>query len=99
METTDHAALIVPSTSTPSSSNGGVTLEAIMAQLQHMDARFNTFSDELCQVNTHVSRIERWQARLGGFAVSPSVDEDGDDGADNEDEDASSASDDEATTF
>ena len=57
METTDHAALIVPSTSTPSSSNGGVTLEAIMAQLQHMDARLNTFSDELCQVNTHVSRI------------------------------------------
>ena len=37
-----------PSTSAPSSSVGGVTLNAIMAQLQHMDARLNTLSDELC---------------------------------------------------
>ena len=36
------------SASALSSSVGGVTLEAIMAQLEHMDARFNTLSDELC---------------------------------------------------
>ena len=46
-----------PSNSAPSSSVGGVTLEAIMAQLVRMDARFNTFSDELCQMNTRVGRI------------------------------------------
>jgi len=54
-------------------------------------------------VNTHVRRIARQQARLGGFAPSPSpsleasTDEDGNDG-DYEDEDASSSSDDEMTT-
>ena len=41
----------------PSSSAGGVTLEAIMAQLVCMDARLDTLSDELCQVNTRVGRI------------------------------------------
>ena len=46
-----------PSTSAPSSSVGGVTLDAIMAQLQCMDARLDTLSDELCQVNTRVGRI------------------------------------------
>ena len=30
-----------------------------MAQLVCMDARLDTFSDELCQVNTHVGRITR----------------------------------------
>ena len=50
-------ASIAPSTSTPSSSVGGVTLEAIMAQLVRMDARLDTLSDELCQVNTRVGRI------------------------------------------
>ena len=50
-----------------------------------MDARLDSFSDELCQVNTRVGRIAWQQARLGGFATSPSpspeasVDEDGDD--------------------
>ena len=37
-----------PSTSTHSSSASGVTLEAVMAQLQHMDAHLDTLSDELC---------------------------------------------------
>ena len=37
-----------------------------------MDARLDTLSDELCQVNTHVGRIARWQPRLGGFIESPS---------------------------
>ena len=34
--------------STPSSFGGGVTLEAIIAQLVCMDARLDTLSDELC---------------------------------------------------
>ena len=50
-------AFSTPSTSTPSSSAGGVTLESIIAQLVHMDARLDTLSDELCQVNTRVGRI------------------------------------------
>ena len=37
-----------PSTSTPSSSAAGVTFEAIMVQLQCMDACLDTLSDELC---------------------------------------------------
>ena len=48
-----------PSTSAPSSSAGGVTLKAIIAQLVCMDALLDTLSDELCQVNTRVGRIAR----------------------------------------
>ena len=44
-----------PSTSTPSSSTSDVSLGNIMAQLQRMDARLNTLSTELYQVNVHVS--------------------------------------------
>ena len=47
------------SISAPSSSMGGMTLEAIMTQLVRMDARLDTFSDELCQVNTRIGRIAR----------------------------------------
>ena len=79
-----------------------------MVQLQRMDARLDTLSDELCQVNTHVSHIAQLQASLGGFMVSPfpspeaSEDEDngGDSGGDVDatvDEDASSSGDDEMT--
>ena len=46
-----------PSTSIPLSSADGVTLEAIIAQLVHMDAHLDTLSDELRQVNTCVGRI------------------------------------------
>ena len=56
-EMTTPPASTTPSTFAPSSSAGGVTLEAIMAQLVHMDARLDTLSDELCQVNTRVGRI------------------------------------------
>ena len=69
-----------------------------------MDAYLDTLSNELCQVNTRVGRIARWQARLGGFTASPSPspkaleDEDGKDSDDGDDEDASSSSDDEMTT-
>ena len=59
-----------PSTSVPSSLMGGVTLNVIMVQLQHMDARLDTIIDKLCQVNTRVSRIARRQAHLGGFVES-----------------------------
>ena len=100
IETATPLASFDPSTSTPSSS-------AVMAQLQCMDARRDTLSDELCQVNTRVGRIARLQARLGGFVESPSSspeasedeDDDGDSNVndDDEDEDASSPSDDEMT--
>ena len=72
-----------------------------------MDARLNTLSDELCQVNTRVNCIARRQARLGGFeeSFSPSLeaskdkDDDGDSGDhdDDKDKDASSSGDDEMT--
>ena len=68
-----------------------------------MGACLDTFSDELCQVNTHVGRISQWQARHNSFfaSLSPSpeasVDEDGEDSDDGDDADASSYSDDEMT--
>ena len=42
-----------------------------MAQLQHMDARLDTLSTELYQVNIHVGHIARRQATMGGFAPEP----------------------------
>ena len=79
-----------------------------MAQLQRMDAHLETLSDELCQVNTCVGHIARWQAHLGGFVESPSPsleasededdDGDSDDDNDDEDEDTSQPTDDEMTT-
>ena len=96
-----------PSTSAPLSLAGGVTLEAIMAQLVRMDAHLDTLSNELCQVNARVSRIARRRAVMGGFTVasSPSLEaskDDSDDGfgSDEADEDdsASSSSDDEMST-
>ena len=68
-----------------------------------MDARLDTLSDELCQVNTRVGHIAWWQARLGGFVASPfpfpeafeDEDDDGDfDDDEHEDADASSFGDD-----
>ena len=79
-----------------------------MAQLQCMDARLNTLSDKLCQVNTRVGRIARRQAKMGGYTmpstpVAPADESDAndDDDADSDDEDdgdASSPSDDEMST-
>ncbi|XP_075654856.1 uncharacterized protein LOC142625029 [Castanea sativa] len=43
-----------------------------MAQFQCMDARLDTLSMKLYQVNTCVGHIARRQARLGGFVKSPS---------------------------
>ena len=46
-----------PSTSAPPSSSGDVTLGDVMAQLQRMNARLDTLSTELYQVNVRVGRI------------------------------------------
>ena len=72
IETATPPAHSTPSTFAPSSSVGGVTLEAIMAQLQRMDARLDTLTDEMSQVTTRVGHITQHQARLGGFVASPS---------------------------
>ena len=71
-----------------------VSLRDIMAQLQRMNARLDTLSTELYQVNICVGRIARWQATIGGFALetspppplvtSDSKDEDDDDGDDDD---------------
>ena len=75
-----------------------------MAQLVHMNARFDTLNDELCQVNTRVGHIAQRQAVMGGFTItsspSPPDSEDvSDDGSSSddvdEDKDASSSSDNE----
>ena len=80
-----------------------------MAQLQRIDARLDTLITKLYQVNTHVGRIARRQARLGGFVESPSPpleaseasedDDDSNDDDDDEDGDASSSSTDEMSTW
>ena len=56
---TDPLAPTIPSTSAPSSVSG-MTLKVVMAQLQHMDARLDTLTTELYQVNTRVGHIARW---------------------------------------
>ena len=101
IETMDSPAPSIPSTSAHSSSSvGDVTLEAVMAQLQCMDARLDTLTTELYQVNTHVGRIAWRQAHLGGFVASPSpsLKASEDEDVDDEDEDASSFGDDETTS-
>ena len=78
-----------------------------MAQLVRMDARLDTPSDELCQVNTNVGHIARQQAVMSGFTVasSPSPEaskDESDDGSgsanDAKDDDDGSPSDDEMFT-
>ena len=68
-----------------------------MAQLQRMDARLDTLSTELYQVNVRVGRIARRQATMGSFApeATPSppppmasdsdAEDDDDDNGDNND--------------
>ena len=72
-----------------------------MAQLQRMDARLDTLSTELYQVNVRVDRIARRQATMGGFAPGPTpspphpmasdsdAEDDDDDDDDGDDDDAS----------
>ena len=79
-----------------------------MAQLVCMDARIDTLSDELCQVNTRVGCITWQQAAMGGFTAtsspsSPVSKDESDDGSDSEDayenDSAISPSDDEMSTW
>ena len=42
-----------------------------MVQLQRKDARLDTLSTEVYQVNIRVSCIARWQAAIGSFAHEP----------------------------
>ena len=84
-----------------------------MAQLQHMDARLDTLSTELYQVNVRVGRIVRRQAIMGSFAPKPTPspphlvasdsdveDDDNDDGDDDDasDDDGDAISTDEMST-
>ena len=70
-----------------------------------MDARFDTLTTEMYQVNSRVRHIARWQACLGGFVESPfplpeafEDNDDSDDDDDDEDGDAKSSSTDEMST-
>ena len=83
-----------------------------MVQLQCMDARLDTLSTELYQVNVRIGRIAWWQATMGDFSLeaSPlpphmafdSEDEDDDDDDDNDasddDDDGDASSIDEMST-
>ena len=84
-----------------------------MVQLQCMDARLDTLSTELYQVNVHVGCIARQQATMGGFAPEPTPspphpvasdfdveDDDDDDGDDDDasDDDGDASSTDEMST-
>ena len=79
-----------------------------MAQLQHMDARLDTLSTELYQVNICVSCIARRQASTGGFApeatpsppsfVASESEDDDDDDDDGDDDDASDDADGDASS-
>ena len=84
-----------------------------MAQLQFMNARLDTLSTKLYQVNVCVGCIARRQAIMGGFAPeaspppppvvsdSDSEDEDDDDGDDNDasdDDDGDASSTDKMST-
>ena len=76
-----------------------MTLDAIMTQLQCVDARLDTLTTEMYQMNTRVGYIAKRQAHLGGFVKSPSPppeasedDDDSDDDDDDKDGDASSFS-------
>ena len=83
-----------------------------MAQLQRMDARLDTLSTKLYQVNIRVGRIARRQAIMGGFApkATPSPpppvafdledkdDDNGDDDDASDDDDGDASSTDEIST-
>ena len=81
-----------------------------MAQLQCMDARLDTLSTELYQVNVCVGRIARQQAAMGGFAPEPTpsppdpvasdsdVEDDDSDDNDASDDDGDASSTDEIST-
>ena len=73
-----------------------------MVQLQGMDARLDTLSTELYQVNVRVGCIARQQVAMSGFAPEPTLspphpvasDSDAEDDDDDDDSDDDDASDD-----
>ena len=77
-----------------------------MVKLQHMDARLDTLSTELYQVNVHVGHIARRQVTMGGFAPKPtpsppfvdSNDDGDDDDVSEDDDDGDDSSTDEMST-
>ena len=74
-----------------------------MAQLQRMDARLDTLSTEMYQMNFRVGRIARQQATMGGFApeatpLPPSIDSNSDDDVSEDDDDGDANSTDEMST-
>ena len=82
-----------------------------MAQLQRMDARLDTLSTKLYQVNVRVGRIVWRQATMGGYApeasppphplVASESEDDDDDGDDDDaldDDDGDASSTDEMST-
>ena len=80
-----------------------------MAQLQCMDARLDTLSTELYQVNVRVGHIAQRQATMGGYApeasllppplvASKSDDDDGDDNDASNDDDRDASFTDEMST-
>ena len=82
-----------------------------MAQLQCIDARLDTLSMELYQVNVRVGRIARRQVTRGGFTPEPTPsppclvasdsdveDDDDDDDNDASDDDGDASSTDEMST-
>ena len=75
---------------------GDVTLDDVMAQLQRMDARLDTVSIELYQVNVRVGRIARRQATMGDFALEATPSPPPPMAFDSEDEDADDGDDDDA---
>ena len=107
------SSCFAPSRSAPStsafSSSGDVSLGDVMAQLQCMDARLDTLSTELYQVNVRVDRITRRQVTMGDFAPEPTPSppppvaldfDDDDDGDDDDalDDDGDASSTDEIST-
>ena len=62
-------------------------------------SRLNHLSNEMCRMNTRISRISRYQSHLGGFAPSPSPEPTEESSFGGDDADGfSSSSDDEMTT-
>ena len=70
-----------------------------MVQLQHMDARLDTFSMELYQVNVRVGHIARRQASMGGFAPEATPSPPSPVASDFEDEDDDNGDDDEVSDY
>ena len=68
-----------------------------MAQLQRMDARLDTLSTELYQVNVRVGHIAQQQASMSGFAPEATPSPPSPVASDSEDEDDNDGDDDDAS--